>query len=315
MGLLDSVSGFLGGSNSSQTDPSKIWETQAPFLKDLYERAQMASYGDMGTNYATQIGDQALSGFGAQMGGGYQIPGLQEGLQNFGNMQNQALGGAVQAGLGDINRNLQRNILPSINTGAAMTNTSGGSRQGIAQGLAASEANRQAGDFVNKMYSQNFQNQMQNQLGAYGQLGGLQAQQNLAQQGALGLAPQLSNLGFGAQYGDLSALSGLIGGPTVLGGGGTSSGTGGIGGLGGISSLIGGTSSGATGLMALSDIRAKENIKRVGKTDNGLNIYTYTYKGDNRVHMGVMAQELEKVRPDAVKELFGLKHVDYSKVS
>ena len=29
-----------------------------------------------------------------------------------------------------------------------------------------------------------------------------------------------------------------------------------------------------------SDQRLKENIKRVGKTDGGLNIYTYVYKGD-----------------------------------
>jgi hypothetical protein len=224
MGFSD----FIGGGSESRTDPSKVWGGQAPFLTDLYKRAQMASYGGMGTDYATQVGQAALPGLQQQLGGGIQNQQLLQGLQGFGGMQNQALGGAVQAGLGDISRNFQQNIMPAINTGAAMTNTAGGSRQGIAQGLAAGEANRQASDFVNQMYSQNWQNQMQNQLGAYGQLGGLQAQQNIAQQGGLGLAPNISNLGFGAQYGDLSALSSLIGAPTVLGGGSRGTSTGGI---------------------------------------------------------------------------------------
>jgi len=111
--------------------------------------------------------------------------------------------------------------MPQINQGAALTGTSGGSRQGIAQGIAMSDANQQATDFVNQMQAGNFQQQMGNQLGAYGQLGGLQAQQNLSQQGAMGQAPGLANLGFGNQYGNLAAYANLIGSPTVLGGGGS----------------------------------------------------------------------------------------------
>lgn len=66
---------------------------------------------------------------------------------------------------------------------------------------------------------------------------------------------------------------------------------------------------------ALSDIRAKTDIKQVGMTDGGLPIYTYKYKGDHVTHMGVMAQDVEKVRPDAVvPHPSGLKMVDYSKV-
>ena len=209
---------------SSTTHPAKVWEEQTPYLQNLYSRAQTASYGNQGQDYANQINQGATTGYQNQLGGGYQNQNLAQGLQNFGGMQNEALGGAIDAGLGDISRNFNRNIMPSINTGSAMTNTSGGSRQGIAQGLAAGEANRQSSDFVDKMRSQNWQQQMQNQLGAYGQMGGLQAQQNAAQMGATALAPSLTNLGFGSQYGDLSALQSLIGSPTVLGGGGDSSG-------------------------------------------------------------------------------------------
>jgi len=213
MGLLKSM---FGGSD---TQGASVWGGQAPFLKDLYERAQMQSYGNMGQDYAQQFMPQAQQGFQQMLQGGYQTPGLQQGLQDFGGMQNEALQGAIGAGLGQINRNFQRNIMPSISQGAAMTGTSGGSRQGIAEGLAASDANQQSADFVNRMQSQNWQNQMQNQLGAYGQMGNLQGQQNQMLGQGMGMAPQLSNLGFGAQYGNLNALAGLLGSPTTLGGG------------------------------------------------------------------------------------------------
>lgn len=62
---------------------------------------------------------------------------------------------------------------------------------------------------------------------------------------------------------------------------------------------------------ALSDRRVKEDIKRVGKTDDGLPIYTFRYKGKPTVHMGVMAQDVEKKNPDAVKEINGIKAVNY----
>jgi hypothetical protein len=212
---------FGGGSTSA---PSTVWGGQAPFLQDLYGRSQMASYGDQGTGYAQQVAGQAQQGLGQMLGGGFQTPGLQQGLQGFGGMQNQALGGAIESGLGQISRNFQQNIMPGINTGAAMTGTAGGSRQGIAQGLAAQGANQQASDFVNRMQSQNWAQQMQNQLGAYGQMAGLQGQQNQMLAGGMGMAPQTQNLGFGAQYGNLQALQGLYGSPTVLGGGGTSAG-------------------------------------------------------------------------------------------
>lgn len=52
----------------------------------------------------------------------------------------------------------------------------------------------------------------------------------------------------------------------------------------------------------MSDEREKENIKRVGKTDDGAGVYTYNYKKDPNklMHMGVMAQEAAKTNPDAV---------------
>lgn len=69
------------------------------------------------------------------------------------------------------------------------------------------------------------------------------------------------------------------------------------------------------GLSLFSDERLKTDVKRVGKTDEGLPVYTYRYKGDGTIHMGVMAQEVLKENPDAVRmHESGFLMVDYGKV-
>jgi hypothetical protein len=70
----------------------------------------------------------------------------------------------------------------------------------------------------------------------------------------------------------------------------------------------------AIGMMMLSDKRMKKDIKEVGETKEGLPIYTFKYKGENKTQMGVMAQDVEKKKPKAVKVLNGIKMVDYSKI-
>ena len=70
-------------------------------------------------------------------------------------------------------------------------------------------------------------------------------------------------------------------------------------------SLIQGASSiGSAALMAalMSDKRLKENIKPVGKLDNGLTVYCFNYKGDNVPQIGLIAQEVQEVKPEAVIE-------------
>lgn len=68
------------------------------------------------------------------------------------------------------------------------------------------------------------------------------------------------------------------------------------------------------GAAMMSDKRLKKNIKKVGKTDGGLNIYTYEYIWGGPTQMGVMAQDVEKVDPSAVVDVAGYKAVNYSKV-
>lgn len=77
--------------------------------------------------------------------------------------------------------------------------------------------------------------------------------------------------------------------------------------LGGLMSgvgILGGTGAfGATGW--LSDERTKKDIKRVGETDDGLPIYTYRYKFGGPPMMGVMAQDVAEVKPEALGPMAG----------
>mgnify|MGYP003119860995 CR=1 FL=1 len=73
----------------------------------------------------------------------------------------------------------------------------------------------------------------------------------------------------------------------------------------------------ATGI--LSDRRMKKDIKKVGSLDNNnLPLYSYKYKGDssNKTHIGLMAQDVERVRPSAViANEAGVKFVNYKKAT
>jgi len=80
---------------------------------------------------------------------------------------------------------------------------------------------------------------------------------------------------------------------------------------------------GAAGIAA-SDIRMKENIKQINYLQNGLPVYEYEYKAEFKDHplaghgkfVGVMAQEVQAVMPDAVINLEnGYLAVDYGKLN
>jgi len=49
-----------------------------------------------------------------------------------------------------------------------------------------------------------------------------------------------------------------------------------------------------------SDIRLKHDIALLGRLDNGLGFYRFSYNGGNKVYVGVMAQEVQSIKPDAV---------------
>ncbi|MDI4655524.1 tail fiber domain-containing protein [Xanthobacter autotrophicus] len=67
------------------------------------------------------------------------------------------------------------------------------------------------------------------------------------------------------------------------------------------------------GVTKYSDPRLKRDVRRVGTLGNGLPVYAYRYVWGGPVEIGVMADEVEAVRPDAVHEVGGFKAVDYAK--
>jgi len=81
----------------------------------------------------------------------------------------------------------------------------------------------------------------------------------------------------------------------------------------GIMGAVGSIGAAALPLM-FSDRRLKTDIEEVGKTNDGLPIYTYKYKGNKTTQMGVMTQDVEKKTPNAVKEIGGFKAVNYKLV-
>lgn len=120
----------------------------------------------------------------------------------------------------------------------------------------------------------------QNIANATSNLGNIQSAGIMAQQNAqAGLGSKLLGAGMGAAFG-----SGMLGGAGLAGGG-----------------LAGGA---LGGLLAFSDRRMKRNIVNVGSDHHG-NIYEFDYAWGGR-YRGRMADELQQVRPDAVREVDGV---------
>ncbi len=86
----------------------------------------------------------------------------------------------------------------------------------------------------------------------------------------------------------------------------------------GTGALSGSTTATTQPAPFFSDRRLKHDVKRIGKTDDGLPIYSFKYKGDEKeqTHVGFMADEVEQVKPEAVGvHPTGYKTVDYEKAT
>jgi hypothetical protein len=65
-----------------------------------------------------------------------------------------------------------------------------------------------------------------------------------------------------------------------------------------------------------TDVRLKRDITLVGHLDDGLGLYQYRYLWSDTVYVGVMAQEVALIHPDAVVRgvLDNYLRVDYGRL-
>ena len=135
----------MSGGKSSSSSSSQVDPAQAPFLQFLREQGQQTFENQQGAGIGGQeffdrVG-QPLSQQGA--GALETLGGITGGTNPF----MQALASRAQGGnpeldaviaqtQGDIQRNLEQNVLPSIGGAAAGLGQRGGARQGVAEGIA-----------------------------------------------------------------------------------------------------------------------------------------------------------------------------------
>lgn len=280
---------------TSYTAPTTVWDQQAPFLQDTYQQAQnifnqQQALGNPGQASLDQFGawlgqagnqfggansalDQALAQYQASNAGlnqGYGVLGqanaglnqgygvLGQAAQGFGGLMNPGQNPMSQVYARLAGQQFNEQIMPALRGDAMVGGGLGGSRAGIAQGLAGARMGESLRDWNAQLYNEDMNRVLQASQGlsglgsAYGGLAGVQGQlgsaygglagqqagiaQGIGQLGGAraGIASQMAELGrlYGgyagmqqaAPWANIEQYRSLIGNPTMVGGGGSSTG-------------------------------------------------------------------------------------------
>ena len=334
--------GAFGGSRSALLEG----ESQRPFVEQMartsaglrqsgFEQAQAAAQSDLARQ-------QQLGMFGSEQEQQRALQqaqfGQQAGLTGFEAQQQRALEQArlgQQAGLAGQDIAAQRNLQQGqFQQQAGLTGFEAQQQRAIEQarlgqqaGLAGyqgqlstaqrnAELAQQAGlagqDIQARMNMMQPELEMRNRQQQAGLLGGILGtqQQNLAALGQIGAQQQgLGQAGLQSAYEEFQRA--LAYGPQQFGllaaGQGVTTPTTTSQQQTGTGDILG-TAAQLAGMYFLSDERLKENIKPIGKSENGHNLYTWDWNdkakelGVNTPTIGVLAQEVMKYMPEAVIE-------------
>jgi hypothetical protein len=212
---------------------------------------------------------------------------------------------------------LEGKVLPGIRQSMVEYQPGGSSRGDLVQSQAISAANQQMLNKAAEMYGGAYQgaqdratqwgsmypSMMAAPLSMYGALGDVGAQQRSMQQEAINRDMAKYDYAANAPSSQLANYMSMISGDY----GGTSTKT------------SPGTDYGAMAMQGLmtaammSDERLKENIHHIG-TYNDINWYEFNYIWSPKKWIGVIAQELERIMPEAVGKINGYRYVNYDMV-
>ena len=229
--------------------------------------------------------------------------------------------------MGDLEEQYQKN-LRGINQGAVGAGAFGGARHGVERGLAGERYLDTVADTTARLRqagfesgAQRFQADRQAELASAG--GQLQAlggvQQQLGQYGALGRGLEQQKLI--EEYRDFIEEreypreqvrfgAGILAGAPIRSYG--QERTGMVGQVFGQPSAMGQIAGLATAAAPFfSDIRLKENVKQIGQSPSGINIYSFKFKGDVDQYQGVLAHEVPYA---SIVDDSGYWKVDYSQL-
>lgn len=310
--------GKSGGSKQTSTQTSEPWKGVQPYLTDYLKLGQQVTRNP----YQFYNGD-TVAGFAPEQELGFNLgtqralagsPTLDAANRNItstlqGNYLDPAtnpyLQGTVDRSLGDV----QSRINSQFNNANFGTSAH---QETLQRGL---------GEQANQIYGQNYAQERDRQLNAAGQAQGLAGadymdanylqgigaqRQGLANQ-YLGNASGQFNQAAQWPYEQLQRYGNVVQGGTGQGGTTTSTQPN-PNQSSGLADAIG---LGLSAYSLFSDERLKSNIVKVGELPSGLNVYEYDKFGKRE--RGVMAQEVEKVFPDAVStHSSGYKMVNYS---
>lgn len=311
------------------------WEGQQPYLReafqgaqDLYRAGAPAYYG--GSTVAEQspytaqanqaIANLALNGNPAVNAGQNQLISTIQG--DYLN-SNPYLDATFNKAARGVTENFNQIVNPGIDSQYALGGRLGqNAAYATTRNQSDNAAGRQLSDLATSIYGGNYAQERQNQLNALNTAQNYQTGQ-LNNLGALGTIGQqqtdynqqlrdadIARYNYNAQapYNNLSNYLGLIQGNYGQSGTTTQS----VQKPNALSQGLGLALS-AGQLYAMSDINSKENIEHVSQ-ENGHNVYEFNYIGEPERYRGVMAQEVQKTRPDAVISTSNGLMVNYNKI-
>jgi hypothetical protein len=192
-----SASSGYGYSSSLANSATNVWGAQAAPLQSLYGQAQ----GQAGQGVDPSISGAAAGGVGALS----KIAGGTTALDPFTNPNSDLARRQLSDASTEIGNNFNRVVMPGLTSAAGTAGALGGSRDYLARGVAASDAQSQISKAGTDIYSNIWNNASQAAAGKTDAMlsAGTSLPGAALQQYGLGWAP-------------LQQLSGILGGPTVL---------------------------------------------------------------------------------------------------